>query len=111
MIEHIGLARAQFGDMCRCESDSSHGRHARLRHWYSRCVSQFAVITSGGPVPYSHESRDKLLRRHRNGRTIEELARQIESTRQTIHNWTAQVDRDCGKRKELDFTSPHRRDR
>ena len=50
--------------------------------------------------PYSNEFRDKLLQLHRNGRTIEELARQFEPTEQTIRNWIAQDDRDRGKRKD-----------
>ena len=50
--------------------------------------------------PYSNEFRDNLLQLHRNGRTIEELARQFEPTEQTIRNWLAQDDRDRGKRKD-----------
>ena len=50
--------------------------------------------------PYSNEFRDKLMQLHRNGRTIEELARQFEPTEQTIRNWIAQEERDRGKRKD-----------
>lgn len=50
--------------------------------------------------PYAEQYRLKLLALHRNGRTIEELARQFEPTEQTIRNWIAQKERDRGKRKD-----------
>jgi transposase len=49
---------------------------------------------------YPEQFRAKLLELYRNGRSIEDLARQFEPSEQTIRNWIAQDERDRGKRKD-----------
>ena len=50
--------------------------------------------------PYPPEFRQQLVDLVHAGRTPQELSREFEPTAQSITNWVAQDERDCGKRKD-----------
>jgi len=50
--------------------------------------------------PYPAEFRAQMVELVKAGRTPEELAREFEPTAQSIINWVAQADRDCGVRRD-----------
>ena len=52
-------------------------------------------------APYPAEFRQQIVELVRTGRTPEELAKEIEPTAQTIHNWVKQADRDAGRRHDV----------
>ena len=49
---------------------------------------------------YPAAFREQIVELVRAGRTPEELARVLEPTAQTIRNWMAQAERDCGERTD-----------
>lgn len=53
------------------------------------------------PRAYPPEFRHKLLELVRSGRSVADVARQFEVSRQTIMNWAKQDDADSGRRSDL----------
>ena len=50
--------------------------------------------------PYPEELKRKLVALVRQGRSPEELGRELEPPAQAIRNWVAQADRDDGRRED-----------
>jgi transposase len=50
--------------------------------------------------PYTPEFRRQIIELVRAGRSPDELAKEFESTAQSIRNWVAQAERDAGRRDD-----------
>jgi len=53
------------------------------------------------PRAYPPEFRHKLLELARSGRSVAEISRQFDVSRQTIMNWMKQDDADSGRRTDI----------
>jgi len=51
-------------------------------------------------LSYPEEFRQQILELIRAGRTLDELAEEVEPTAQTIHNWIKQAELDNGQRHD-----------
>lgn len=51
--------------------------------------------------PYPTAFKQQLVELARSGRSVAELAREVDPSEQTIYTWIKQADRDAGKRADI----------